>query len=441
MTEILAIVLGIVLGTITGMLPGIGPSFIVLMLMPLLANLDLISLFLFYMVMVSTSQYYGSVSAIIYGVTGELSSLPAAVHGHPLYRAGRGSELLALTATASFMASIFGILLIVVTQFFTDSLIWFFKQHVILTVYSLVMVLLVVLTKNKILSLVMLMLGLLLGKMGYDTLFATSIILPRHSSWEGGIPFYSLFAGFIMFPILIECMRQNWAGVDSRDNRINIRPIERLRLLLNFPYLPSVTRGTMIGSVVGLVPGASYFFSSNLAEKIEKRFTDDPARKVISAEAANNSGSITVLLPLMFFAIPIIPSESIILSIAETMGFGYTVSLDFMKDNLYWIVTILIGANLFNWLISGYFYKTIGDLYWKIRFWVYPIMLVFCSAVLLYIAWTDYNLMVSAVVFLIALFFGTVIKNIESKFVMMFGFFMADFVIDEFYRFFIVNFT
>ena len=162
---------------------------------------------------------------------------------------------------------------------------------------------------------------------------------------------------------------------------------------------------------------------------------------MISAEAANNSGSITVLLPLMFFAIPIIPSESIILSIAETIGFGYRVSLNLMKDNLYWIVTILIGANLFNWLISGYFYKTIGDLYWKIRFWVYPIMLVFCSAVLLYIAWTDYNLMVSAVVFLIALFFGTVIKNIESKFVMMFGFFMADFVIDEFYRFFIVNFT
>jgi putative tricarboxylic transport membrane protein len=440
MTEVIAIVLGVVLGMISGMLPGIGPSFVILMLMPLLANFDLISLFLFYMVMVSTSQYYGSVSAIIYGVTGELSSLPAVVHGHPLYRSGRGSELLALTATSSFMASIFGILLIVITQFFSDSLIWFFKQHVILTVYSLVMILLVVLTKNKILSMVMLLLGLLMGKMGYDTLFATSIILPRHSSWEAGIPFYALFAGFIMFPILIDCMRQNWRSTDKKDAGINIKPRERLRLLVNFPHLGSVARGTLIGSVIGLVPGASYFFSSNIAEKIEKHYTDDPARKVVSAEAANNSGSITVLLPLMFFAIPIIPSESIILSIAETMGFGYTVSLDFMKNHLLDIVAILVVANLFNWLISGYFYKTIGDFYWKIKTWVYPTMLIFCTGVLLYVAWTDNNLMVSAVVFLIALLFGTIIKNIESKFVMMFGFFMADFVIDEFYRFFIINF-
>jgi TctA family transporter len=395
------------------------------------------------MVLVSTSQYYGSVSAIIYGVTGELSSLPAAVHGHPLYLAGKGPELLALTATASFIASLFGLMLMLVTQFFSENLIWVFKQPVILTIYVIVMILLVILTKNKLLSLIMLLLGIVLGKAGYDTLFRTSFILPSHSSWDGGIPFYALFGGFIMFPVLIDCMRQSWNSTRSQnsDQYTNISARSRLRLLLRFPVVPSALRGTAIGSVMGLVPGASYLFSSSLAEKIEKKFRDDPVSKVVAAEAANNSGSITVLLPLMFFAIPIIPSESVILSIAETMGFGYTVSLDFVTQNLSWFVVVLLLANIFNWLVSGYFYKFLGEMYWKIKSWIYPFMLVFCGVLLFYVSWSDHNLMVSGTVFLVSLAIGIVIKNIESKFVMMFGFFMADFVIDEFYRLFVILFS
>lgn len=440
--EILVIALGIFIGIVAGMLPGIGPSFVMLMLFPILLNFDLISLFVFYFVLVSSSQYYGSVSAITYGVSGEISSLPAVVYGHPLYQQGKGSELLALTSTASLVASLFGISLMVIVQFYTENLIWFFKQNVIITVYSVILFLIVVLTKNKLLSFAMLLSGLVIGKMGFDPLFMTHIILPKYTAWEAGIPFYALFAGFLMFPILIDCFReQRLQKTYQSDFTMLINPIDRLKLLVSSNHWGSVFRGTLIGSLVGLVPGASYFFSSNIAAKIEKQIVDKPEKIVISAEAANNSGSITVLLPLLFFAIPIIASESIVLSLAETKGFGYTVSLSFLEENLYYFVMVLLIANLINWIIAGYFYKYVSDFYWKIKTWIYPVVLIFCFMMLLYVAYNDNNLLVNLVVFFIALPLGLSIKNVESKFVMMFGFFMSSFVIDEFYRFFIINFT
>ena len=440
MSEIAVILSAIFLGILTGVLPGVGPTLIVLMLMPVLFQLDLISLFLFYVILISTSQYYGSVSAIIYGVTGEVSSLPAVRHGHPLYLSGRGSETLALTSTASFIASLLGISIIAVAQHYSEFFVLFFKQSVLLSIYIVVLVLLIVLTKNKVLSLAMLLIGLVLQKLGFDALYDTNILLPKYSEWQSGIPFYSLFAGFVMFPILLDCMKSQTSIEHRQENLINIKPIERLRLLLRFPELGSVTRGSVIGSFVGLVPGASYMFSSNFADKIESRFSRDPMKRLVAAEAANNSGSITVLLPLFFLAVPIVPSESVILSIAESLGFGTSVGLSFVDENLSQILILMLLANVANWLLAGYFYQILSDIYCKMQKYVYHVLLVSCAGVLLWVAWLDHNLMVSIMVFLVILPLGMMIRNVESKFVLLFGFFMSDFIIDEFYRFFIIYF-
>ena len=123
--ELLAVVFGLLLGVLTGLVPGISVSSIVLLLLPFLYGLDLLSLFLFYIVLVSTSQYYSSISSIVYGVAGEMCSMPAVVHGHPLYKLGQGSKILALTSTSSFIASMFGVILIINTYFFTENLILF----------------------------------------------------------------------------------------------------------------------------------------------------------------------------------------------------------------------------------------------------------------------------------------------------------------------------
>ena len=85
---------GILVGSMVGMLPGISPALVLIAITPLISHFDLVTLFIFYSCLISSSQYFGSVSAVVYGVAGEISSAPAAENGHILFRQGKGAYAL-----------------------------------------------------------------------------------------------------------------------------------------------------------------------------------------------------------------------------------------------------------------------------------------------------------------------------------------------------------
>ena len=79
--ELFAIVIGMLLGMFMGLLPGIGAAGLMLMLYPLLLlpPVDIWVLMCIYIGITNSGQYYGSVSACVFGVLGEPSSLPAPI--------------------------------------------------------------------------------------------------------------------------------------------------------------------------------------------------------------------------------------------------------------------------------------------------------------------------------------------------------------------------
>ena len=74
-------------------------------------------------------QYYGSISSIIFGVMGEPTSQPAVDNGHELFRRGLGDKTLATTATSSFIASLFGVLIFCVCAKYSTFLITFVEIY------------------------------------------------------------------------------------------------------------------------------------------------------------------------------------------------------------------------------------------------------------------------------------------------------------------------
>ena len=69
--------LAISLGMLTGLMPGLGVTALVLSMYHVISNFSIVEMFVFYSVLVSTTQYYGNISSIIYGTYGELTSAPA----------------------------------------------------------------------------------------------------------------------------------------------------------------------------------------------------------------------------------------------------------------------------------------------------------------------------------------------------------------------------
>jgi putative tricarboxylic transport membrane protein len=447
---ITAILLGVVLGVITGVLPGIGVTTLLLSMYTLLGQFSLLELFVFYAVLMSSLQYYGNVSSILYGVYGELTSGPAVKHGHALFKANtaHGIDALIYTATGSFISSLLALGLLAIAFQYVDFLMVMFGNTAKVVVVSLALLLLIMSTQNKLLGILAAITGIVAGKVGYDVLFETRFLSGTVSNFlDGGIPLTSVFVGLIALPQLWQMYCTNKDSVeivDWKDTNIKYR----IRTLFTMPYHWSAVRGSIVGVITGFIPGVSYVISSavasNIEEKICKRrndtITDTNFRCVVSAESANNAGSMVVLIPLLVLALPVIPSEAVIFSIAERIGFGHGVSYNFLSEHGTTLLLVLLAVNVFNWILSGVFYNFVSRIFNCMKKYVYQGLCIFILVmVVLSASITNQVTMTLAFLFLFALL-GLLIKNEGVKITLMFSFFLADTIVGEYYRFYLFHF-
>ena len=79
------ILTGTLLGYVAGLIPGVGNTIMLLIAYPLILNASLLNMLLFYVSLISTSQFSGSIVATVFGVPGESSSMPAVAEGKKLF--------------------------------------------------------------------------------------------------------------------------------------------------------------------------------------------------------------------------------------------------------------------------------------------------------------------------------------------------------------------
>jgi putative tricarboxylic transport membrane protein len=422
---IFAALVGTVSGLVVGLIPGLGAASIILILLPVLYHIPLEQVIIFYICMIGSTQYYGSVSAIVFSVIGEVTSAPALRNGHELFRRGQGHQILYATATGSLIASIIGMIALVAVTYNAESIIPFLKIEVRVVLFLFIIGTLIFFTPNRKLSLIMALLGLIIGNIGFNPITMTRFLVPDYSLFDAGVPFSPLLIGFAVIPLLIShCVGNHAARVPD------ISFVSRSDY--KFTHYFSAIRGAIVGCLSGIIPGVSYTVSSNLAENFEKKFckkiNEDERlfRLCVAAESANNSGAITVLIPFLLFGLAIIPSEALILHIAERKGFFGVEGVRYIIDNLGWIVVIMGFANLINWLLSGYWYQCIIKIYQAISAYVYYVALIICILTVVGIAWYNNQLAVSVITLVLSAVVGMLIKSYESRLVLIFSFFLAD---------------
>jgi putative tricarboxylic transport membrane protein len=428
-------------GLITGLLPGLGAATLLLTLSPILYQFDLNHLIIFYITMISATQYYGSITAIVFSVVGEVTSGPAVRNGHPIYQKGMGPQLLAATATGSFIASIIAIALLLISANFAEMIIAFLKLEIRIAIYSTVLLILTLFTKNKLLSFILMIAGLILGTAGFDPITLKHLFVVEYSIFDGGIPFAPLLMGFIVIPLLIEYILKKTNLSTVNNTALDLKT--RFLHLVKFTHIKSCLRGSLIGCVSGLIPGVSYAVSANMAESVEKKcqnHSDSDINKIrytIAAESANNAGSITVLIPLLLFGLAIVPSEAIILSIAERKGFYGIEGFSYVLENFSLLLVIMILFNLINWVLAGYWYSVISTIYARLSKFVYQIILLICIFIVAYVGYADNQTMLALITFFSSVLVGLIIKNTESKLVMVFAFFIASNIYSDIARLYI----
>jgi TctA family transporter len=147
-------------------------------------------------------------------------------------------------------------------------------------------------------------------------------------------------------------------------------------------------RGSVVGSVSGLIPGIGTSISSQLSYFFESKFSRSNIARIISAESANNSAVLTSLIPLLLFGLPILASEALILDLLSFKGVGVGSFWMQQKDVLGWsrielFFLAILFVNVLICFIACVMAAPMAKLYQKIP---NKIMIVFLIIVLFFVA-------------------------------------------------------
>ena len=341
---------GVVLGTAIGVLPGLGPLATIAMLLPLtfkVASPDaaLIMLAGLYY----GAQYGGSTTAILVNLPGEPSSIVTALDGYQMARKGRAGTALGIAALSSFFAGTFETAVIAVADAPLAELAFAFGPAEYFSLMVLGLIAAVVLAQGSILkALAMVVLGLLIGMIGTDVNSGATRFSFGIPQLYDGLDIAVIAIAVFGFAELISLISE--AGTQSTTDA----PIGRIlpdRGELR-QAAPAAMRGTIFGSLLGVLPGGGATLSSFVSYAVEKKLSKTPEQfgrgaiaGVAAPEAANNAGAQTSFIPMLTLGLPSNPIMA--LMIAALMIHGIQPGPQVMTSNptLFWglIASMWIG--------------------------------------------------------------------------------------------------
>lgn len=307
---------GMLIGTMTGIIPGFGVFAAILLSFSWLKDLDAFSIMIFYMAVVSASQYVGSIVAIHLGVPGEQTSLIASRYGFRINQRNRhlGQILVAGTALSSLIGAFVALAIIWMSFGWVSGVAGFFSIRVQLALILCIAVFLMFYNRSQKVSVnvALMILGLFLGSIGFNTIQNHSVTFGQEWLLPGLNPAIVTFMLFVIPNLLAySCYHGHTMPMSA-----SARCIKGIGITKK--YIVSIIRGSAIGSIMGLIPGIGTSACSQLAASAEQKLEKGLVAQTISAETANNSAVLSSMIPLLLFGLPILPSEAIIVDLMST---------------------------------------------------------------------------------------------------------------------------
>ena len=378
---------GCLLGTLIGVLPGIGPVATIAMLLPATYALEPVSALIMLAGIYYGAQYGGSTAAILVNLPGEASSVVTVIDGYQMARQGRAGPALAAAGLGSFFAGCVGTLLLAAFAPPLTLLAFQFGPAEYFALMVLGLMGAVVLASGALLKAVaMIVLGLLLGLVGTDVNTGVARYSFDLAELADGIGFVAIAMGVFGYAeIITNLSRPPEARAVFTDKVQGLWPTRQDARRM----APAVLRGTLLGSVLGVLPGGGALLASFAAYSLEKKTRLQPGevpfgqgniRGVAAPEAANNAGAQTAFIPLLTLGIP--PNAVMALMVGAMTIHNIQPGPQVMTSNpaLFWglIASMWMGNAMLivlNLPLIGLWIKLLTVPYR----WLFPSIVLFCA--------------------------------------------------------------
>ena len=315
--------LGVMVGMVVGIIPGFGPSAALAILLPVTFGMNPTSAVIMLAAIYYGSQYGGTITSILLNTPGESSSVASTFDGYPLAQQGRAGPALVMQAVASFVGGTLGVILItLLAPAFTLVTRSFGPPEFFLLVVMGLATLIVMVGGNWRYGLISALLGFALGTVGVDLETGNSRFTFRSAELIGGIDFIPIAIGLfglgeLYYAFYTGLHLSGTGGIVQYRKEKRFWP--ELRDYLDTKY--TLLRGSILGFVIGVVPGAGATIASLMSYSLEKAVSRTPEKfgkgamaGLVGPESANNAASSGAMVPLLTLGIPGSASTAVLLA-------------------------------------------------------------------------------------------------------------------------------
>ena len=316
---LLATLIGVVGGVVIGALPGLTSTMGVALLIPvtfaLPPQVGLAMLGGIY----CASTYSGAISAILLNIPGTAASVATMLDGHPMAKRGEPGRAISLATFASCIGGIASViaLLFLAPQLAEFSLRFGSPEYFLLAVFGITVIASMsagAMEKGLIAG----ALGLIMSTVGVHPLTGSMRFTGGMPSLYDGIPLVVSLIGLYSIPEVIDLIKRS-RDTSAPEAKVDRPPVfAGLQEVLGQWY--NVLRSSLIGIIVGIVPGVGCSVGGFLAYDAAKRGSATPEKfghgspeGIVASETGNNAVTGGTLIPLLTLGIPGNPVTAVLL--------------------------------------------------------------------------------------------------------------------------------
>ena len=353
LNNLMVAAIGALVGTIVGMLPGLGPINGVAILMPLAfalklpAETALILLAAVYM----GCEFGGRISAILINVPGDAGAIMTTLDGYPMAKKGLGGVALSISAWSSFIGSFIATCGIVLFAPLLARWALAFgpAEYFALMVFAFACIT-GLMGDAPVKAALAAVIGLALATVGLDSNSGVYRFTGGDVHLSDGIQFIVLVIGLFSISEILLMLEQHFMNTGLIKNTG--------RALFNLKEVAytwwSTIRSSVLGFVIGVLPGAGATIASAMTYTLEKRlagpdakFGEGDIRGVAAPEAANNASAAGSFVPMLTLGVPGSGTTAVMMGALALYNITPGPALFTQNPNLVWgLIASMFVANV-----------------------------------------------------------------------------------------------
>lgn len=301
-------VLGVLFGVTIGALPGMSVTLGVALMLPFTFGLPPAAGILLLIGVYCAGTYGGSITAILLKTPGTAASAATAEDGFAMAQKGKAAEALNIALYASVIGGLISgfILLFTAPQVANFALKFSAPEYFMLAIFGLTTIA-GVSGKSISKGIVMACIGVLVATIGIDPIAGTTRFYFGMNDLLRGVNIVPVLIGLFAISEILKQV-ENKSSQISINNNFERKPFKLSKLK---PHMRTIVKSSLIGTIVGAIPGTGGGISAFISYNEARRSSKDPDSfgkgnpdGVAASESGNNGTTGTTLIPMLTLGIP-----------------------------------------------------------------------------------------------------------------------------------------